>query len=459
MIRCSLVALVAWTVLGLPAAHSQPVNEESGRIPGVPDPSIATSLPSGLADFGAIRSGLARHGIEIGVNYIGEVLGNPSGGFKQGTYYDGRLDLAITADLEKMIGWKGLTFFANGYQIHGESITAEDLGAFMPVSFIEATPATRLFELWFEQKLLDNKLSVRFGQLAADSEFLLSDGGGAFINGTWGWPSITAANMPQGGPAYPLATPGVRVAYTPNDSLTIMAGLYNGKPAGDCPDDEDPQVCNNHGLDFPINDPPLLMIEGAYKYNQGEKELPGTIKIGGWKNYGSFFHQRFDEAGGELAITGNDPGVLDGDYGLYAIIDQMIYRLPGEDDPKGVSVFGRIIGAPEDRNPVSFYWEAGMTFAGMMASRPEDILSIAYARTVISNDPAANTVDAGETSIIPTYEGLIEVSYTAQIVPGFTVQPDFQYFWNPGGRAPMPDDPNTAVPNAALFGLRTTINY
>ena len=449
------MALSGWALLA--PVHAQ--SEESGRIPGVPDPSIATSLPRALADPGGIRSGLAAHGIEIGVNYIGEVLGNPTGGFKQGTFYDGRLELAISANMEKMIGWKGLSFFANGYQIHGESITAEDLGAFMPVSYIEATPATRLFELWLEQKLLDDKLSIRVGQLAADSEFIISDGASAFINGTWGWPSITAANMHQGGPAYPLATPGVRVAFTPNDQLTLMAGAYNGRPAGDCPDDEDPQVCNNHGLDFPIDDPPLLMFEGAYKYNQGDGELPGTIKLGGWKNFGSFLHQRFDADGGEIAITGNDPAVIDGDFGLYAILDQMIYRFAGSGDPKGVFVFGRIISAPEDRNPVSFYWEAGMTMTGMWSSRPNDVFGVAYARTVISNDLAANVADTGETSVIPTYEALVEVSYTAQIVPGFTIQPDFQYFWNPGGHSPMPNDPDRAVPNAAVIGVRSTVNY
>ena len=60
---------------------------------------------------------------------------------------------------------------------------------------------------------------MRIGQLAADEEFILSDGGGYFINGTWGWPSITAADLPSGGPAYPLATPGVRVAINPNDKM------------------------------------------------------------------------------------------------------------------------------------------------------------------------------------------------------------------------------------------------
>ena len=203
-------------------------------------------------------------------------------------------------------------------------------------------------------ELLNDKVSIRFGQLAADSEFIISDGAAAFINGTWGWPSITATNMPQGGPAYPLATPGLRIAYAPNDQLTLMVGAYNGRPAGSCPDKEDPQDCNDHGLDFPTADPKLLMFEGAYKYNQGNGELPGTIKVGGWRNYGSFLHQRLDANGGEIAISGNDPAVLNGDHGLYAILDQMIYRLQGAGDPKGVSIFGRIIGAPEDRNPVAY---------------------------------------------------------------------------------------------------------
>ena len=54
---------------------------------------------------------------------------------------------------------------------------------------------------------------------------------------------------------------------------------------------------------------------------------------------------------------------------------------------------------------------------------------------------------------------MLELSYTAQIVPGFYLQPDFQYFWNPGGHVAEPDNPMQAVPNAAVFGLHTTINY
>ena len=127
--------------------------------------------------------------------------------------------------------------------------------------------------------MFNDRLAVKFGQLAADQDFMISKGGGYFLNATWGWPAITVADLPSGGPAYPLATPGVRVALSPNDKLGLMVAVFNGDPAGpNCIGN--PQVCDNDGLDFRLDSPPLLMAEGAYKYNQ-KAGLAGTVKLGG----------------------------------------------------------------------------------------------------------------------------------------------------------------------------------
>ena len=192
--------------------------------------------------------------------------------------------------MQKLGFWKGLCFFVDGFQLHGVSITAANIGSLIPVSGIEATPATRLFEIWLEQKMFRERLSVRVGQLAVDSEFLLSEGAAWFLSATYGWPPITAADLPNGGPAYPLSQPAVRVAFNPSDRFGLMAAVYNGDPAGpDC--EGDPQRCNAHGLDFELDDPPLLFVEGAYRYNQ--HALAGTIKLGGWNDFGKFENQRF----------------------------------------------------------------------------------------------------------------------------------------------------------------------
>jgi porin len=426
-------------------AVAAPVLATSGAYadenPGAPDPSIASSLPPSLADPGGIRRDLAARGITFGVNYIGEVFGVAAGGLNNDTNYFGSLELVVDADLETLMGLKGLTFHANGYQIHGSSITAESVGSLMPVSLIEALPTTRLFEVYLEQSLYNGKVTIRAGQLAADSEFIISDGAAAFISGTWGWPSITTADIPQGGPAYPLAAPGVRISISPDENYGLMAAVFSGEEARDCPPDEDPQRCNPYGLDFPFGDGALFMAEGFYKYKAGE--LPGRVKLGGWVHTGDFEN---------LA----DPMVTeDGDYGLYAVWDQTIANL--DSNGRNIAIFARIIGAPEDRNEIDFYAEGGITVTGPLACRPNDLLGIGFAYTGISDSAQQADVNQG-LSVIRDYESLLEVSYTASIIPGFSIQPDLQYFWNPG--AGVPNSSGTKpVENALVLGVRSTINY
>jgi porin len=456
----AIVAALAAAPAMIPAmihgAAAQTIEQESDRIPGLREPSIAQSLPRALADPGGVRSALGREGVTFQVNYIGDVLGNATGGIRQSTFYDGRLELAVEANLEQLIGWPGLSFFSNGYQIHGQSISAENLGVLMPVSFIEALPDTRLYELWLQQKLFDGRLSIRFGQLSADSDFLISQGAQALLNGTWGWASIAGVNLPDGGPSYPMAAPGVRVLFAPDDRFSLRTGLYTGDPADACAAGL-PQVCNPNGLSFPFSDP-LLFVEGAYKYNQGAGELAGTLKVGGWRLFSAPEQRGFGNNALPIALPAIPGEVADQDYALYAILDQMLYRLPGTGDPKGVAVFGRIFGAPPQGNLIEFYFDGGVTFTGFSAQRPEDILAIGFARAGVSSQVSAFEQSQGD-AIIANYEAMAELSYTAQIVPGFYLQPDFQYFWNPGGHVADPDNPTQAVANAAVFGLRTTINY
>ena len=420
---------------------------------GIPEESVLSKVGPGWASLGGLRPALAKGGIAVSGTYYGEAFVN-SGGFNQGGKYDGVLDVAIDADMRKLGFWKGLCFHTNAFQIHGNSITASNIGSLMPVSSLEATNATRLFELWLEQHMFNDKLAVNVGQHAADTEFILSEGGGFFLNGTWGWPSITAADMPSGGPAYPLATPGVRVAVTPNDKMQLLVGVYNGDPAPPCASD-DPQVCNNDGLDFELDDPALLMIEGAYKYNQ--ERLAGTIKVGGWNHFGAFEDQRFSVGGNLIAVTGQPGRPIDNDYGLYIIVDQLLWRVPGSEDPKGVGVFARFIGAPEDQNLVDFYFDGGFTFSGMIKSRPDDSFAIGFAYTGISNQVTGFDIDSG-LPVARNYEALLEICYTMQLTSGWTIQPDFQYFWQPGGNVPA-ENGRGAVENAAVFGARTAISF
>lgn len=418
-------------------------------------PTEAHGLPEdaiGKLDIGNSRAGLSRMGIGTGGAYYAEPFYN-WGGEDEGGEYQGVLELYVNADMQKLGLWDGLCFHTTGLQIHGNSITGANVGGLMPVTSFEAEDATRLFELWFEQHLFNDTVSVRFGQLAADEEFFGAEGGGYFINGTWGWAPIAAENNPSGGPAYPLATPGVRVGLTPTENTNVLIGIYNGDPAPPCAID-DPQRCNDHGLDFELDDDPLLMAEGAYNYEFGGGRLPGTIKVGGWNHFGEFEHQRVDVGGELIAISVNGGKPLDQDWAIYGIVDQLIWRTPsseGAEEAQGVGFHARIAGAPEDRNLVDFYFDLGLTFTGMIPGRPNDALAVGFAYTGISDEVSAFDVDSGE-PVARDYESLVEIAYTFEVTTGWNVQPDFQYLWNPGGGVDGADD-------AIIVGARNTLSF
>jgi porin len=284
-------AAVAQAQAQAPGGRPEPqagASETSDKPSQPPPPSIASSLgPAG--DPGGSRSALEKAGITYSLTYIGEVLGNVSGGMRRGSIYEGRLDFQVDADLSKLAGWEGATIHAQAFQIHGHGLSRYYLGNLMTASGIEALPSTRLFELWLEQSFADGKAALKVGQLAADTEFLTSQYGALFVNATFGWPAITGVNLPSGGPAYPLATPGARLKLAPVEGFTLLAAVFNGDPAG--PGPGDPQRNNRHGLEFRTKDPAFAIAEAQFAYNQGKDAagLPGTVKVGAWHHLGRLY--------------------------------------------------------------------------------------------------------------------------------------------------------------------------
>src|SRR5690242_11142054 len=111
------IAGVAACVVGLGAAPLRAEYEPKADANGITQPSLASSLPQGGDPYGA-RKWLADHGISYTLIYTNDVLSNLSGGTKRGTINQGKLDTQLTIDLEKLAGWKGLTFYTNSFVTH-----------------------------------------------------------------------------------------------------------------------------------------------------------------------------------------------------------------------------------------------------------------------------------------------------------------------------------------------------
>ena len=421
---------------------------------GIPDPSIATSLPQ-YGDPSGTRKRLSERGFTYYLIYTNDVLSNLSGGTRRGTVDQGKLEAQFTLDLEKFAGWSNLTLYANVFQTHNTGRMRRDyIGGLNTIAAIEAAPSTRLSELWVERKFLDGAGSFRIGQLVADNEFFFSDLSNMFLQTDW--PTITAVNLPGGAPAYPLSTPGARVKFDVTPNMSLLAAVFNGDPAGPCTGD--PDTCNRHGLNFRLRDPALGVAEAQFRSNQGKDDtgLARTVKLGGWSHIGQFADQRFANDGSLLAnpLGSGVPVRHRGDYGFYGVIDQQIYRPRGAAADGGVSVFGLASITSSDRNLISAQLNGGIIFAGLIPGRPDDRFGVSVLYSRFSDGIRAFDQDAinftGAPGIVRDYEANIELSYVAQIVPGWTVQPDFQYVRHPSG---------VSGRDAKMLGVRSILKF
>jgi porin len=407
-----------------------------------------------------------KYGIKFAATYIGETLGNVSGGLKQGAVYDGRLNLAVDVDLQKLAGWQQLIFHANMFQIHGDGLSRSNLQNFMVVSGVEALPSTRLYEIYFEQKWGKDFASLRLGQLAADSEFQNSKYTDVLTNASTGWPGISSVDLPSGGPSPPLAALGARLRLNLTDHLTLLGAAFDGNAAG--PGPGDPQLRDPHGVNFRINDPPLVLgeMQVAWNSKKGDPNLAGTWKLGGWRHFGEFSDQRFTVAGVSLAspLSTGLPASLQGNFGIYTILEQKLYRV-GNDDDRGIGVFGRIYSSPSDRNLIDLYADGGVELIGLSDRRPNDKFGVAAGYARVSSRAHALDVDflgmLGPGWPLRSFETLLTAVYQYEVRAGWTLQPNFQYFVHPGGGATDPLGPNPGRPlkDAAVFGLRTVLKF
>jgi porin len=445
------------------AAWAQQDKKTDDDKPADPDTGESTVEEKTI---GLLPNPLAKYGVKFAATYIGEILGNVSGGLKQGAIYEGRLNLAVDVDLQKLAGLNQLTFHTNMFQIHGEGLSRNNLQNFFVVSGIEALPTTRLYEAYFEKKWGNNVVSLKAGQLAADSEFFNTKYTDVLTNASMGWPAITSIDLPSGGPSPPLAALGARLLVNVSDSLSVLGGVFDGNQAG--PGTDDPQQRDRYGVNFRVNDPPLVLGQIQYSWNnkKGDPNLAGSFKLGGWRNFGAFSDLRFASNGFSLASpeSSGTPAMLSGDFGLWTVFEQQLYRVPKSDD-RGIGLFGRVSSSPTHSSLIDLYADMGVEFIGLSEARPSDKFGIAAGYAHVSRRAQALDADFRASMELPwpqrSFEGLFTAVYQYEIRGGWTVQPNLQYLLHPGGGAtdPLGANPGRLLRNALVLGMRTTLKF
>ncbi len=435
---------------------------------GEPDSPQFTLPPSAKAlleqeqlfgDWGGVRTTLEDKGISFNLTQTMDILGNVSGGSRQGGAYDGVFEAEVTFDLEKLAGWKGGTVYAAGYIIQGHGLSTYYLDNLLTITSVEADPQIRLGELWFQQSLFDDKVKVKVGQILADQNFTISDTAGLFVNSTFGWPGSFGTDLPDGGPAYPLATPGVQIILQPNEAWLLQAAIFNGNPSGN--------AGNYQGLDFPVGDGYFAIAEVAYTYTPagGGDFQASSYKFGAWYNSEDFENLNISDNGWPLGTpnAADDAMLEKGNYALYGVIDQALWTETGTDD-QGLRGFARFTVSPlQNRNQINWYLDVGVAYTGLVPGRDADVFGVAFAYANISpslaDNARINALFADGFNPVPDYEAVVEVTYQAAVAPWLSVQPFFQYVFHPGGNVVNPLKPYATIQNAAVIGTRIGMTF
>ncbi|MEA1672241.1 carbohydrate porin [Nitrospirillum sp. BR 11163] len=461
-LRATLLSAATLLALTLLALTPPAVAQEEAPATAAPDraPPGFRDRDSLTGDWGGLRTRLLDDGLSLNLVYVGEVFGLTQGGVKSDTVGEGRFEATVELDAQTAFDWHGLLFHATAYGIHGHGLSRCCLQNIATVSNIEALPGARLFTLWAQQSLWDGQVSVRLGQLAADDEFVTSRGAALFVNGTFGWQAITGADLPGGGPAYPLATPGVRVQVSATPELTVLGAVFSGDPAGSAVGEA--QAQDPSGTTFSFSGDVFSIVEAQYQPAATEGDgLAPAFKLGAWFHGGPFSDEHHAAGGLTLADprSGGVPVARRNDWGVYGVADVPLWHR-GDKPDGGLAAFLRLAGAPADRNLIAFYADGGLTWKGLLPGRADDTAGLAVAYAQIGSAAVGLDQDYRHYGRpyypVRDHELLMEASYQAVVAGWATLQPTVQYVAHPGGNILAPGR-TTPVADGLVLGLRTSV--
>ena len=366
-------------------------------------------------DWFGMRTGLADQGISFNGCGVNDNSWNLRGGKSTHNFVSrARLTLGMTLDTDKLFGWAGGTVVSSVRFHFGPNGNDIQLGSLQGFSYIDDNPpTTQLYELYFKQTLLGDKLTLQAGRMDANNIFDIPVDATDFINPSAPDAPLTLQNAP------PSQAPGLAAFVTAIPGTTLILGaFFNGRSH---PTALDAMLNTLATIDEPNGT--SLNVELDHNYHIAAN-MPGTVGVGAfWRT-------------GQLP-TLND-GTQSGTGGGWAFIDQTLWQC--QDNSHRVATFANFTANDPHVSLIDYSFQAGLLAAGMIPGRHDDKIGLGVDYAHLS--PGAGTPHP--------YELVTECFYECYLGRGMTLQPDLQYFNRTGGGT---------YPDALIALLRLSVNF
>ena len=408
--RRTLAALCA-AVLAAGTARADDV--EPGRVHGV------VRRDRLIGDPGGVRARLLDRGLDLVLVYTGEVWGTVHGGLRRRARYLDNVDLVLSADLERLIGWTGASAAVAGLGNAGGSPT-DDVGDAIRVSNVDAPDTWKLYEAWVEQRLGADRVSLRLGLQNLNAEFYVNDVSAMFVHSTLGMGHDFAQSGKNGPSIFPVTSAAARLRVRPTRASYAQVAVLDGVPG-------DPR--KPHGTQIAWRGEDGLLVVGEAGWAQASPPAPGTkVAAGAWG-----YTTRLATI--ESVVAGRRDEER-GSHGVYALAERAVFaeRL---DPAQGLAAFVRGGWADPELNPFGGFVAAGAVYTGLVPTRDVDRLGLAAATAFGGRDLRRASRAAGVP--LAAAESFVEVTYRLELTPWLAVQPDVQYVIDPSLSRTVPD--------------------
>ena len=382
--------------------------------------------PSGLGDWAGARRPLERRGITLSGFTATAMLGNATGGARRSWTVANSTLVALDVDFDQLMGWPGFLVRAEGWWAGGNNLSdAGRIDNLFNAASTYTPNGLYLGQLYAEQHLFDETLVLQIGRLASANNFASLPVAADYVSAAFNAVpfSLPTNTLPFTSP--PASQWGAVATAAPLAEIELTAGVYNA-------DRRSSELNGTHGVDFGLDLERGVMAIGQASYlreqAKGDRGLPGIYSFGG-------FHA------GDRYRRINGSGDKDGNFGFYAMGQQMVYREGAPGSAEGLTLWLAVACQPQESiNLLPVFLSSGAVYEGLMPGRDTDTAALAVYHGELSDD----LEDTGS-------ETVVELNYTFWATPWLGVTPDFQYVFNPGGGGSDND--------AAVFGGQIMVNF
>jgi porin len=373
------------------------------------------------SDWNGARAEVKKLGITPTGSYASALQTNVSGGPHQVWGYTGQFTVALDLDFDQLLEASGTSLYISSSWGTGSNLTAT-IDSVFAVNTNYAVGAY-LGELYLQQKLLNNNLTLAAGHLAASYAFadlpVFENYVSFAMNPTPA--SIVSNDLSYTGPPPGLEW-GIQAVYNATPIVQVAAGIFNTNPYSATNGNVFALQQGNKGV--------LVTAQASYLRQQGSKDKgkPGQYTAGFFADNNSF------------ATLPDRTSQSDGNAGVFVLGQQMVYRPGGPGTSEGLTIWGAwAYSSKQLVSSMPVFGGVGLSYEGLIEKRKQDSVNVGWIYGKTSKYiPAASAAK------------LFEANYQWVAKRYLTLVPDFQYIWNTSG---------TNGSGAAVIGLQATVTF